>query len=229
MRRAFLVLFSLFLVSCASNAVVITPRSSPVLDRFDTVATLLYEVNGHKRPFCSGVFVNHYVVTAANCVVEDDGETSDSVEVGSFRDFNVNTGLFSNTFVFHPVTVWEVEDVALLEPASPLARMHHGSADVAIQDVTYGDTVGAFGNPIGYFYYFSKGQVVSPRRTTDDGQLYTLINATVYPGMSGGPVFNSNGQVVGLVCWGWRSGAWNMVGIAHRRSVERLLKTRVIR
>jgi hypothetical protein len=55
---------------------------------------------------------------------------------------------------------------------------------------------------------------------------YTLINATTYPGMSGGPIFNTAGEVIGLVSWGWRNGLNNMIGIVPRHIIEEALKYR---
>jgi len=229
MHKALLVFLSSVLLSCVPTQVVTTPVTpeQSILDNFDTVATLVFKTeSGELRPYCSGAFVHSYVVTAAHCVIDFDGNVNDEVLIGTFQDYDVATGKFSNTYLFHPEIVWDVEDVALLSPDSVLSRAHHGTASVSTTDVTYGDSVQAFGNPIGYVFYFSRGQVVSPLRSGSDGMPYTLINAVVYPGMSGGPVFNDSGEIVGLVSWGWRRGAWNMVGIVHRTSVEEVLRRR---
>ena len=59
-----------------------------------------------------------------------------------------------------------------------------------------GDKVYALGNPLGLRGTFSDG-ILSGKRT-EDGVSYLQITAPVSQGSSGGPVFNADGQVIGV-------------------------------
>jgi S1-C subfamily serine protease len=47
------------------------------------------------------------------------------------------------------------------------------------------------------------------------------IDAVAYPGNSGGPVVNENGEIVGIVCGGWDS---SLVGCVPYNMIEEVLR-----
>ncbi|MCA9060377.1 MAG: trypsin-like peptidase domain-containing protein [Planctomycetaceae bacterium] len=61
-----------------------------------------------------------------------------------------------------------------------------------------GDAVFAIGNPLGLERSVSEG-IVSTRSRNVDGIVYIQTTAQINPGNSGGPLFNSHGQVVGVI------------------------------
>ncbi|MBL8814844.1 MAG: trypsin-like peptidase domain-containing protein [Planctomyces sp.] len=61
-----------------------------------------------------------------------------------------------------------------------------------------GDTVFAIGSPLGLERSVSEG-IVSTRNRNMDGIVYIQTTAQINPGNSGGPLFNSKGQVVGVI------------------------------
>ncbi len=61
-----------------------------------------------------------------------------------------------------------------------------------------GDTVFAIGSPLGLERSVSEG-IVSTRNRNMDGIVYIQTTAQINPGNSGGPLFNSRGQVVGVI------------------------------
>lgn len=210
------------LVGCASHqpAVLQLPSQSSSVDaRFDSVAALVVERDGEYVPYCSGVFVKQYLVTAAHCVASDDGEIDSTVQVAMHRDFDDTEARFTQAWKFFPVLVWEDRDVSVLAPILASSRHAHGSVRVAREDLVRGEDVEVYGHPRRYLYYFARGQVVTPYRLLGD-RPFTLINAAGYPGMSGGPAFNRSGELVGLVSFGWY-GQSHIQGIVTRDSVFR--------
>lgn len=68
--------------------------------------------------------------------------------------------------------------------------------------VSVGDLVFAIGNPLGLERSVTQGIVSSTTRTM--GHLrFIQTDASINPGNSGGPLFNSRGEVVGVVCAGY--------------------------
>lgn len=61
-----------------------------------------------------------------------------------------------------------------------------------------GDTVFAIGSPLGLERSVSEG-IVGSRNRNMDGIVYIQTTAQINPGNSGGPLFNSRGQVVGVI------------------------------
>ena len=68
--------------------------------------------------------------------------------------------------------------------------------------VRVGNLVFAIGNPLGLERSVTQGIVSSTTRTL--GHLrFIQTDASINPGNSGGPLFNSRGEVVGVVCAGY--------------------------
>ena len=61
-----------------------------------------------------------------------------------------------------------------------------------------GDSVFAIGSPLGLERSVSEG-IISTRNRNMDGIVYIQTTAQINPGNSGGPLFNSKGQVVGVI------------------------------
>ncbi len=61
-----------------------------------------------------------------------------------------------------------------------------------------GDNVFAIGSPLGLERSVSEG-IISTRNRNMDGIVYIQTTAQINPGNSGGPLFNINGQVVGVI------------------------------
>ena len=72
------------------------------------------------------------------------------------------------------------------------------------ESLRVGDVVFAIGNPLGLERSVTQGIVSSTTRTL--GHLrFIQTDASINPGNSGGPMFNSRGEVVGIVCAGFVS------------------------
>lgn len=100
-------------------------------------------------------------------------------------------------------------DVALLKIDGedlPVAKL--GNSD----DVKVGDWVLAIGSPFGFTHTATKGIVSAVSRSLPSGAYVPFIqtDAAVNPGNSGGPLFNSSGEVIGINSQIYsRSGAFN--------------------
>lgn len=91
-------------------------------------------------------------------------------------------------------------DLAVLKiEASGLTPAVLGSSD----DLVVGETAVAIGNPLGELGGTVTSGIISAlsREVTIDNQTMTLLqtNAAINPGISGGGLFNSNGELVGVV------------------------------
>lgn len=92
-------------------------------------------------------------------------------------------------------------DLALLRiPVDDAPVLRLGSDTAALM----GDPVYAMGNPLGMERSFSDG-LLSAQRTID-GISYLQITAPISPGSSGGPVMNSQGEVIGVATGSMTSG-----------------------
>ncbi len=83
----------------------------------------------------------------------------------------------------------ELEDVTL--QTVPLGRM---------EEVEVGSQVFVVGAPQGLERSVSEG-IVSIKNRAADGKVYIQIDAAVNPGNSGGPLFNTKGEVIGVNSW----------------------------
>jgi serine protease Do len=87
-------------------------------------------------------------------------------------------------------------DLALLDvdPRSPLPILRLGDSD----KVAAGDPVIAIGNPLGVLDYTVSDGLISSVRQIPGGLTLLQISAPISQGSSGGPLFNSFGEVIGV-------------------------------
>ena len=110
-------------------------------------------------------------------------------------------GIFICRFLVVYIFRGQQRDLVLLKiSASQTASLSLGDSD----KVEVGDSVFAIGNPQGLEGTFSQGIVSSIREIGSDKLLQ--ITAPISPGSSGGPVLNSEGEVIGVSVATFRDG-----------------------
>jgi serine protease Do len=70
------------------------------------------------------------------------------------------------------------------------------------EDVEAGQDCFAIGNPLGLTRSVSQG-IISTKNRNFEGQLYIQTTADIAPGNSGGPLFNLQGEVIGVTSMGY--------------------------
>ncbi|MBA3476861.1 MAG: trypsin-like peptidase domain-containing protein [Lautropia sp.] len=104
-------------------------------------------------------------------------------------------------------------DVALLKvQAYGLPKVSIGK----VQDVRVGEPVAAIGSPFGFEHSVTAGIVSAKSRNVDDLMVpFIQTDAAVNPGNSGGPLFNADGEVIGINSRIWtKSGGFQGLSFA---------------
>ena len=163
------------------------PEGSPFEDFFERFRDRMPESD---RPRRSSALGSGFVISEDGYVVTNNHviDKADEIEI---EFFNGET-LAATVVGTDPKT-----DIALLkvEPEKPLPFVKFGDSDTA----RVGDWVLAMGNPLGQGFSLSAGIVSARNRalsgTYDD---YIQTDAAINRGNSGGPLFNMDGDVVGV-------------------------------
>ncbi len=146
----------------------------------------------------SGVLINEdgFAITNAHVI---QGET----------DLEVTVWLPQEDGSLQRTTIEEVEiiainnhlDLALLSITHPEDIPFDFSFLEKAESIVVGQPVFAIGNPLGLERSMSQG-VISTKQRSFDGLTYIQTDAAVNPGNSGGPLFNTKGEVVGITNMG---------------------------
>jgi serine protease Do len=180
-------------VNITTSAVVSTglegmpqvPEGSPFEDFFDQ-----FNEDGEGQPRRSEALGSGFVISEDGYIVTNNHviEGADEIEIEFFTGERLEAKLVGTD----PNT-----DIALLKVESdkPLPFVSFGDSDL----MRVGDWVVAMGNPLGQGFSVSAGIVSARNRalsgTYDD---YLQTDAAINRGNSGGPLFNMDGQVVGV-------------------------------
>lgn len=112
-------------------------------------------------------------------------------------------GQFKRVSVQDPMGNRHVAEVVLANPSEDIAflKVQH-EFDVPVltlqmQSVNRGEKVFVAGFPFGMPFTVTEGVVSAPNQLMS-GKNYMQTDAAINPGNSGGPVFNANGEVVGI-------------------------------
>lgn len=130
----------------------------------------------------SGVHIgNGYILTAHHVI---DGAKELTVKTDDGRSLT-------------PEIMWanSAYDIALLrvDPAGVSSRA------LRCTDPLRGDAVWSLGNPLGLKFVAFYGHISGSARPLGDWASVLILDITVGPGMSGGPLIDSSGRVVGIV------------------------------
>lgn len=184
-------LFGVFNVGCVKAASTDTIRE--VRDKVVELHIMLKDAppsveNKHKRKIekmagkavCSGAFVtrNGYIITAKHCT---EGAAGITVLTSDQQEYTATIIAQSPT-----------QDLAVIR----IDRQHTPFFELA-KSVEQGQPVHTYGSPLGIMGTYTTGVVA---RLNGD---VTYIDCGVLPGNSGGPVFNDDGEMVGVATAGF--------------------------
>lgn len=163
--------------------------------------------------YCAGVHLGEGVIlTAAHCVTDDFGLEETLVYVQGVEE--------DGTLASHEATVDRVDvtqDLAVLgiqDGYRPREELDLAGSVPYIQE-----SVWACGHPWGLTYSITRGEVVSQRRLEGE-MLWIQVDIAVDPGNSGGPLVNSEGELVGITSF--KMGRQS--GFCHLDSVRAILE-----
>jgi len=175
-------------VAASTGPGPVVPEGSPFEDFFRDFMDR--NNNGQRRPRRSQALGSGFVISEDGYIVTNNHviEGADEISIEFFSGDVLPAeviGLDKNT------------DIALLKVATdkPLKFVNFGDSDVA----RVGDWVMAMGNPLGQGFSVSVGIISARNRalsgTYDD---YIQTDAAINRGNSGGPLFNMDGDVIGV-------------------------------
>ncbi|WP_415182255.1 Do family serine endopeptidase [Phaeovulum sp.] len=175
-------------VAASTGPGPVFPPGSPFEDLFRDFG--IPNVPGHNAPRRSNALGSGYVISEDGYIVTNNHviDGADEIQIEFFSGDTLPAKLIGTD----PKT-----DVAVLkvESPKPLPFVAFGDSDV----VRVGDWVMAMGNPLGQGFSVSAGIVSARNRelsgTYDD---YLQTDAAINRGNSGGPLFNMDGQVIGM-------------------------------
>ena len=164
----------------------VVPEGSP----FDDFFREFQDRGGPDRPRRSSALGSGFVISEDGYIVTNNHviEGADEILIEFFEGFELPATLIGTD----PST-----DIALLKVATdePLKFVKFGDSDTA----RVGDWVMAMGNPLGQGFSVSAG-IVSARNRALSGSFddYIQTDAAINRGNSGGPLFNMDGEVIGV-------------------------------
>jgi len=196
MRSAIAFLIGLLSGACAAHSAPavepltsVSPAPAPlaaeqVAERARAATVIVW--NGHGT--CAGVWVGaETVLTAAHCASAPGAPLWYAVSGGTAHQA-------------HAIAVDDARDLMVLEAQG---TPDHGVARVRVTTARVGEPVYTMGHPYGHRYSFSAGIVSALRTSTQaahllDGVRLVQTDAMTAPGNSGGGLFDSNGDLVGI-------------------------------
>ncbi|WP_214648000.1 Do family serine endopeptidase [Ruegeria lacuscaerulensis] len=171
----------------------IVPEGSPFEDFFREFQDR--EGDDDNRPRRSNALGSGFVISEDGFIVTNNHVIAEADEI--LVEFFPGDGQPKKELPAKVIGTDEKTDIALLkvEASGPLQYVQFGDSDVA----RVGDWVIAMGNPLGQGFSVSAG-IVSARNRALSGSYddYIQTDAAINRGNSGGPLFNMDGEVIGV-------------------------------
>lgn len=149
---------------------------------------VIYDKNGNVKASGSGFFLDANGMAVTNYHVIKDAYSA-SIETADGTDYDVKSVLGYDS----------VKDLAIIQiNGTGFKPVTLGNSET----VKGGQKVFAIGSPYGLKNSISEGIISYPNRVLDDGLTYIQISVPVSEGSSGGALFDSQGEVIGITSSG---------------------------
>ena len=174
------------------------------------------------RIYCTGAFIAENLVLTAQHCIDDAEEEGQRVRIGTYDDYIDTQATFRNRRwrYFDIVASDSGNDLALLRLAEgePSLRSYE-ILELALADPRNGEFVFCMGHPRGLGWTLTYGVVSQATRVgaaatpgNDNRTIFVQSSAQAFFGNSGGPLMNSDNQIIGVVS---RGGPWHVVMSVH--------------
>lgn len=204
-------LFAVFLAACSpgSKSPAVANVQAAEMISSKTVALVQDDETDGVRAFCTGVWVSEATILSANhCTNEADlGAKFLYVTEGDVYDRGYHKPKSQISTHFATLTASDPRhDLALFHVDA--ASTAHGVASVTHEAVLQGEPAQTVGQSLGLWYSFSSGDVSAIRwDDTGFGAMFWVQTTTpTSPGNSGGGLFNSRGELIGICHASYRRG-----------------------
>ena len=187
-----------------------------------------YYYNGYSIP--SNVSGSGFVITDSGYILTNYHVIKEAAEGG----YSVGITTYSGDTYDGRVTAYDIDsDIAIvkIDATSGLSAATLGDST----GINVGDSIYTVGNPFGMLEFtMSSGQISALNRevATESSEKATTmfqIDAAVFEGNSGGPVYNDSGEVIGIVTAKYSSGTeYEGIGFAIPINTAMDLVTRVV-
>jgi len=174
------------------------------------------------RIYCTGAFIAENLVLTAQHCIDDAEEEGQRVRIGTYDDYIDTQATFRNRR-------WRYFDIVASDAANDLAllRLAEGEPnlrsyeilELALADPRNGEFVFCMGHPRGLGWTLTYGVVSQATRVgaaatpgNDTRTIFVQSSAQAFFGNSGGPLMNSDNQIIGVVS---RGGPWHIVMSVH--------------
>lgn len=186
----------------------VDPRWPPVSGSVNDVEQKTVALVAGSEAYCSGVWVGfNEILTANHCVGElDIGDPLEYIVRNDLRDDPGEPFIASRDAYLRDRDV--MHDLALL--IAPIAPTHP-IAFVAADQPYVGEEVQTEGQSLGFLWWsYSRGEVSGVRQLSLTGYAprmwWVQEDAPVSPGNSGGALFNTRGEILGICHGGYPDG-----------------------
>ena len=167
-----------------------TPRELYEMTAPKVVEIITYDDTGEEYARGSGFFTNDKGMIVTNYHVIEAGWAA-TVQTADGNQYEVQSVVGYDPYI----------DLAILK----IDLSGNDYLELAEDEVKTGDTIYTLGSALGLTGTFSDGLVATASRVIDDVD-YIQITAPISHGNSGGPLINSNGEVIGVNTWGYDDG-----------------------
>jgi len=201
----FAISIALLFVTVALATLVLDSHIHPSYDRImnETVYVGLYDDMGRELGHGSGVLTDAGIFTAAHVILT--GEDGDHAKPQK----NILVRFSDGRFVRAEIVTYEYDlvrglglakhDFALLRIPKRVADQYPKATFSCSSDPDVGDRLYVSGSPLGLRWIVTQGRALTTYRQKRGLSSFGITDAIVAGGVSGGPVFDRFGRVVGLI------------------------------